>query len=141
MQARRDMLVPGARVLRVLREGGATSVVAQMPQSNTVLQCTVDPGRGNVRAHELREGRVVTLEVLSCARPGLVVGVIAVLTEEEQEARGLENFRRWQEAFSRPARAAGAAERVEAAEAAPSKRRRPCFFADDDEGGSQNQQR
>lgn len=127
------MLIPDARVLRVLREGAHISIVVQMPQSNTVLQCTVDFERSqaNVRAHHLQEGRMVTLQVLSCKPPGVVVGVSIVLDEVEEEAVGLGNFRRWQHAFSQP---------TGAVEAAACSRKRPCFFAEDDEGGGQDKQ-
>jgi len=122
------MLIHDARVLRVLREGERTSIVAQMP-NNTVLKCTVDleQSQRNLRVQHLEENRVVTLKVLSCAPPGVGVGVSTVLSKHEEGAVGLENFQRFQRAF---------AERAPVPPAAP--RKRPCFFSDDDEGGGQN---
>lgn len=124
------MLIPDARVLRVLREDGRLSLVAQMPQSNTVLKCTVDLERSqrNLRAHHLREHRLVTLQVLSCDPPGVVVGVSLVLDKDEEEAVGLDNFQRWQCAFG---------QRAEAEQPA---RKRPCFFHGHDESDCQNKQ-
>jgi len=122
------MLIHDARVLRVLQEGERTSIVARMP-TNTVLKCTVDleQSQRNLRVQHLEENRVVTLKVLSCDPPGVVVGVSTVLSKHEEGAVGLENFQRFQRAF---------AERAPVPPAAP--RKRPCFFSDDDEGGGQN---
>ena len=141
------MLVHGARVVRVLREGERLCIVAQMPTSNTVLKCTVDLERSqrNIRAQHLEENRVVTLEVLSCDPPGVVVGVSAALSKHEEGAVGLENFQRFQRAYAeracaQPAERAGAlpAERAGAQPAERAARKRPCFFPDHDEGGCQN---
>jgi hypothetical protein len=91
------MMIPDARVLRVLCGGGAgarTSIVVQIAHSNTVLKCCVnwDHSQRNVRVHHLREGRVVTLRLLSCCPPQIVVGVNIVLSEQEEETLGEENY-------------------------------------------------
>jgi hypothetical protein len=97
------MLIPDARVLRVIRDGASTSIVVQIAHSNTVLKCCVDWDRSqrNVRVDHLREGRLVTLRLLSCCPPQVVVGVSIVLSEQEEETVGEENYKRWQCAFSK----------------------------------------
>ncbi len=145
------MLIHDARVLRVLREGERTSIVAQMPTSNTVLKCTVDleHSQRNLRVQHLEENRVVTLKVLSCDPPGVVVGVSTVLSKHEEGAVGLENFQRFQRAFSERVCVQGEPPQREPPQreppqreppqrAAPAARKRPCFFGDHDEGDCQN---
>jgi|LauGreDrversion2_3_1035106.scaffolds.fasta_scaffold13608_2 hypothetical protein len=81
-------LCESARVLRVAREGAATSVVAQMLRSNAVLNCTV---RTNALKREqinsLEAGQTVLLRVVACAPPAITVEVESV---EAESAGGVE---------------------------------------------------
>lgn len=93
-----DVVVLDAVIVRVLRDGDSCSIVARLQKSNTVVKCVVDLRRSqrNVRVHHLHEGRQVTLNVLSCDPPEIVVGVRVALSKEEEEAVGAENFARFQ---------------------------------------------
>jgi hypothetical protein len=125
-----------ARVLRVQREGGLTSIVAQMRASNTVIKCRVNLEHSQAGA--LEAARDVTLVVLSCDPPGIVVGVRDALGPkaatgqdyhtvehglDEQETLGQTRFRRFQNAFTPGVKPTPSA-----------KRQRQCVFEDDDEG-------
>lgn len=90
------MLSGRARVLQVLRDGAATSVVAQMEATNAVLKFVVggwraaanarkpekggsQPGKSEgsepASANALKPGHTVLLRLLACAPPELTVEV------------------------------------------------------------------
>lgn len=90
------MLSGRARVLQVLRDGAATSVVAQMEATNAVLKFVVggwraaanarkpekgesQPGKSEcpqpASANALKPGHTVLLRLLHCAPPALTVEV------------------------------------------------------------------
>ena len=92
------MLSGRARVLQVLRDGAATSVVAQMESSNAVLKFVVGGWRKSengksensapASANELKSGHTVLLRLLHCAPPVLTVEVQPVEGAGSPQAGG-----------------------------------------------------
>ncbi len=115
-----------ALLLRVLSDSGNPSIVVQL-KNNIVIKCTVDLSRSHqsTRLHLLQEDCKMTLKVLSYSPPEIIVAIALELKKEDAEEIGRENFARFQHAFAQKQEVSDSTVQCE-------KRRRVCYFTDDE---------